>query len=199
MERTEIGRVLRDARFNAALAWLLVVAVLLAGAGSLARGELLGALFAVVVALLAALPALALRSPDVMLPWEVVLFAVLPLVGRLFAQTVVSGQITEYFAVAMLALVVAVELHVFTPVRMNDSFAVLFVVVTTMAAAGVWAVVRWFSDLYANTTFIESEHALLVEFVASTAAGLLAGVVFVVYFRRWAAPQRRVPEEADLP
>ncbi|NIS31208.1 MAG: hypothetical protein GWN07_12825, partial [Actinobacteria bacterium] len=75
--------------------------------------------------------------------------------------------------VAALALIIAVELHLFTPVLMTPSFAVLLVVVGTMAAAGTWAVVRWSADLLLGTTFLldpalteaEIEAGLMWEFV----------------------------------
>jgi hypothetical protein len=86
---------------------------------------------------------------------------------------------------------------------MNYSFAVLFVVVTTMATAGVWAVVQWLSDVYLGTGFIltgESEsvveRALMLNFVAATVAGVLAGVVFELYFRRYADASARLPTAA---
>jgi hypothetical protein len=75
----------------------------------------------------------------------------------------------------------------------------LFVVLATMAAAGVWAVVRYLADLTLGTGFIESEHALVVEFVASTVVGVLAGALYVVYVRRRTAPTERLPREVELP
>jgi len=117
--------------------------------------------------------------------------------GRLLSTTVVTGQLATYLSVAALALVVAVELHAFTPVRMNDAFAVLFVVVTTMATAGVWAVVRWLADGWLGTGFIASERALMWEFVASTVAGILAGLLFVYYVRHRITPADRLPEGVD--
>jgi len=103
--------------------------------------------------------------------------------------------VATYLSVAALALVVAVELHVFTPVEMTYWFAVLFVVVATIATAGVWAVVQWLSDIYLGTTFIHSEHRLMWDFVAATVVGVIAGVVFEWYFRRFARVGPRLPDE----
>jgi hypothetical protein len=141
--------------------------------GSPLAGDPLWALFAGAVALL---PSVAHRSAAVMPPWEVILIAALPVLGRLFATTLVTGQIATYLAVAALALLVSVDLVAFTPVRMSEGFALLFVVLATMAAAGVWAVVRYLADLTLGTGFIGSEHALMVEFVASTVVGYDATV-----------------------
>lgn len=199
MDRAGLDRIIRNRRANALLAWGLVGVVLLVGAASLVTGELLWAVFAVTLVIIAAHPAAALRTPYAMPPWEVVLIAALPTLGRLFSTTLVGGQIAAYLSVAALALLFAVDLDSFTPVEMNDAFAVLFVVVTTMATAGIWAVVRWLADLSLGTGFIASEHALMLEFVASTIAGILAGIVFVFYFRQRTDPHLRVPEEVELP
>lgn len=194
-----LSRIIRSHRANAALAWLLVGLVGLTSVGSLLKGNLLWAVFTGAVAAIALLPAVKFRSGWVMPPWEIVLLAALPTLARLFARTLVGGSLAAYLSVAALALLVAVDLDAFTPVEMNDSFAVLFVVVTTMATAGIWAVVRWVGGIVLATQVIESEHALMLEFVASTGAGAIAGLVYVLYFRRRANPQLRVPEEVETP
>lgn len=178
---------------NVALAWALLAFVLLVLAENVADGDLLWALFAGTVAAVALLPAAAFRDYRVMLPWEVLLLAVLPLLGRSVGAIPTFGQLGAYLSVAALALLVAVELAAFTSVEMTYWFAVLFVVVTTLATAGVWALVRWGADLYLGTGFDLEEHALMLEFVASTGAGVLAGVVFELYFRRRARVADRLP------
>jgi hypothetical protein len=76
---------------------------------------------------------------------------------------------------------------------------VAFVAIATMAVAGMWAVLRWTVDLWLGTGFLLDpalepeaiERGLMLEFVASTVAGLLAGVVFEFYIRRRARVRRR--------
>jgi hypothetical protein len=209
MDATGLRPVLRSRRLNAGLCWLLIAFLGAVAGAEAAVGDLLWAGFVTTLAVLAVVPAVAYRSPWAMLPWEVVALASLPVLGRtlLVGETlfgvVLTGRIVTYLAVAAVALIVAVELDVFTPVRMNYSFAVLFVVVTTMATAGVWAVVQWLSDLYLGTAFIltgepESvvERTLMLDFVAATVAGLAAGVVFEGYFRRYADATARLPSGA---
>jgi len=75
---------------------------------------------------------------------------------------------------------------------MTRTFAVAFVVVTTMATAGVWAVVRWLADIYLGTGFDLDERALMLEFVASTVVGGGGGGVFEYYFRRFARATERL-------
>lgn len=191
MDFTAPDALVGNERLNVVLAWTLTGFVVLAAAGSLIGGDLLWAGFAVGVACLALFPAIAFRNARAVLPWEVLALAALPLIGRTFGSGSVS-EFATYLSVAAIALLVAVELQVFTPVRMTSGFAVAFVVIATMATAGAWAVVRWIADLYLATGFLESEVALMWEFVASTAAGIVAGIVFERYFRRRArAIERR--------
>ena len=183
MSQADLGRIVTSERLNARLAWAVVAGVALVALVSLLGGNVLWAGFAASVVGLSLLPPVMLGSRRAMLPWEVLTLAALPTVGRTVASPVV-GELATYLAVATLALVVAVELHLFTPVEMSYRFAVAFVVITTMAAAGVWAVVRWVADIYLGTGFLGSENALMWEFVASTVAGVGAGVFFEGYVRR---------------
>ena len=212
MTQTGLGRVMESRRVNAAVAWVLVAFLVAMVAAELLRGDVIWAGFTAAVAALAVLPAVAYRDPRMMLPWEVVALASVPVAGRALVagQTIggvtLTGRITTYLAVAAVALIIAVELDVFTPVRMNYTFAVFFVVVATMAAAGVWAVVKWLSDLYLGTSLLltgapedEIEATLMWDFVAATVAGLLAGVVFEYYFRRHADVSQRLPDETGEP
>lgn len=198
-----LDAVLETARSNAVLSWVLVGFVALVVAGSLLGGDLLWAGFALVVLVLSVVPAAVHRRIDVMLPWEVIGLAALPLVGRVFTTVPLTGRFVTYLAVAALALVIAVELDAFTAVEMTAGFAVLFVVVTTVATAGVWAIVRWSLDVTLGTTFMLApsvpqlvvETQLMWEFIYSTLAGAVAGVVFEGYFRRRDRTIRHLPEE----
>ena len=199
MEETTIERLLRDERLNALLAWLVVVGVGLTAVGSVLTGDLLWGVFATVVAAIVLLPPLVFADPAVMLPWEVLALAGLPVLGRSVATLQVTSRVGTYLSVAALALVVVVELHTFTAVSMSPSFAVAFVAIATMGVAGVWAVLRWTIDLWLGTGFLLDpaldpeaiERGLMLEFVASTVAGVLAGVVFEFYIRRRARVSRR--------
>lgn len=204
---TELDRIVEDERLNAVLAWTLVVLVLLVAAGNLAIGELAWAAFAVAVAALALQPPIRFRTPVAMLPWEVLALAALPLLARpiTILSGLGSGALATYFAVAAVALMVAVNLHVFTPVEMNAAFAVVFVAIATMAAAGVWAVVRFAADVLLGTEFLLKpgldehvvERNVMLEFVYSTVAGVGAGLVFDRYFRRRQDRHERLPRAIE--
>ena len=204
MDDSVLARVLNDGRLNAAVGWVLIVLVALLAAGSLLRNQVLSAGFALVIVGLALVPPLEFRNPRAMLPWEVLVLASLPVLGRTFVllSGLGTGRLANYVAVAAIALVAAVELHVFTPVRMNRGFAIAFVILTTMAAAGVWAVARWIPDVLLGTGFLLQpgleeatiERNLMLDFVASTVAGVVGGVVFQFYFCRHAPLEERIVE-----
>ncbi|WP_434530528.1 hypothetical protein ACODNH_15475 [Haloarcula sp. NS06] len=200
----DVARLLRDKRVNALAAWCIVAMLAAVSVTSAVQADLLWAGFAAAVAALALFPPVLLRNRDAMLPWEILLLAASPVVGRLFATLSMTGNLATYLSVAAIALILAVELQLFTPVRMTPRFAVVFVAITTMATAGAWAVVRWVADQFLGTTFMidptVSEHvieeAVMWEFVASTIAGIGAGVVFAYYVRRQAGTSR-LPEEVQ--
>ncbi|RJT06830.1 hypothetical protein [Halococcus sp. IIIV-5B] len=183
MSRADLGRVIESERANAWLAWAVVVAVVVVAAGATVRGKVLGAVFAVGIVAVAVLPPVSFRNRRAMVPWEILAVAAFPTLAWAVVPGIV-GNVATYVSVAALALIIAVELHLFTAIEMSYRFAVVFVVLTTMATAGVWALTRWLAGLYLGTGFLTTETALMWEFVASTIAGVGAGIVFEGYVRR---------------
>ncbi|SFK84305.1 hypothetical protein SAMN04487950_1387 [Halogranum rubrum] len=210
MSRSGLRDVVERRQANAILGWLLVGFLTLVAGAELVERDLLWAGFTLAVVALTIVPAVVYRDPLAMLPWEVIALASLPMLGRALVTgqqvggITLSGRVTTYFAVAAVALIIAVELDVFTPVKMNYSFAVLFVVIATTAAAGVWAIAQWLSDIYLGTNFLlgrptttSPETELMWDFVAATLAGIGAGLLFEFYFRRRRDRQAALTEEAN--
>ncbi|RKD97028.1 hypothetical protein [Halopiger aswanensis] len=195
MTETTLEGLIADGRTNAALAWMLIAAIAVVGVGELLTGGLLWATFAAVLVALALFPPIAFRSTTAMLPWEVLLLAALPVLGMAFGADRLTGHFASYLSVAAIALVLAVELQSFTSVRMTPSFAVVFVVVATLAAAGLWALFRWSAAQTLGVPFTDDHDAVMWEFVYSAVAGLGAGIVFELYFRRLARPETRLPDD----
>ncbi|MDZ7850440.1 MAG: hypothetical protein U5K70_06400 [Halodesulfurarchaeum sp.] len=206
MERSgELATLMGNTHLNAILGWGFLLALALVGAESALDGDWVWVVVSLTVVALGAIPPLVFKDPRVMLPWEVLALGIVPL----FARGLLGGMIADvaaYLGVSAVALVIAVDLEVFTRVRMTTWFAVVFVVVTTMATAGIWAVLRWVSDVLLGTTLIYPSplpvspaveavalEALMWDFVAATVGGLLAGVIFALYFRRLAAGRNRLP------
>lgn len=211
MEARRLRDVLEDQRLNAWSGWLLLSVMTVGALGELLTGgEAVWGVFVLLVVAVAVVPAVAFRDVTAMLPWELLLLAGFPAVGRVLisGETVAgitfSGRVTTYLAVAAVALIVAVELDVFTPVRMSHGFAVFFVTIATMAASGVWAVLRYASDVLIGTGFLLDgrpeevvERALMLDFVAATVAGVVAGFLFEFYFRRQSNADARTDVEVS--
>ena len=193
-----LGSFLRSARANATVAWLLLFGVGSIAAVSVVVGDLLWAGFALAIIAIALVPPATFRAGRVMLPWEVLALVTFPLAGRVLASGGMTQLLASHVAIAALALIVAVELHVFTPVRMTDWFAVAFVIVTTLATAGLWAVVQWVSDVILGTQLIPNLRILMIHFTGAKIAGFGAGILFTYYFRRTSTVHHRCCPGFDL-
>lgn len=164
--------------------WVLVGLLALAVLENVRSGDAVWTGFLVVTFAILLFPPLAARDPWEMLPPEVVALAVLPGVVRAlwrFGPTWV-GEYATYVGVAAVSLAVVVELTRFTEAEMAPWFADATVVLMTMAAIGVWAIVQFYSDQYLGTDLLGSLNATMWAFVRATVAGVLAAVFFELYF-----------------
>ncbi|WP_241211146.1 hypothetical protein [Halorubrum lacusprofundi] len=119
-----IERLFRDSRTNALLGWAVVGVLLVAFAESALDADLQWMVFIGVVSVIVLVPAIAYRSWEVMLPWELIGLATFPILVRgVIGGTV--GTFATYLALAGLALVVVVELHMFTELNVTHWFAVV--------------------------------------------------------------------------
>jgi hypothetical protein len=173
----------RDTRVNAALAWLLVGALAVVAITALLEFLLVRMALAAVAAFVAVAPALAERTWTRTVPWPLLLVCSIPLSIGAVEPGLFADFITG-LSIAALGMLVVVALQSAGLVRMTPNFAVVFVVLTTMATAGFWAVGSAASTQYLGTTFVETNDDLMVIFTAATLAGVVAGGLFRVYFQR---------------
>jgi len=185
-----LARLFRNGRNNALIAWLLVAVLVGVFVESVLDVDLLWMTFVAATAAIVLVPPLAHRDWRVMLPWELLLLGLLPILVRgLFGGEV--GTFAAYLSFAALALFITVELHMFTTLRVTHWFAVAFVVLVTLASVAAWSIVRWNMDRYLGTSFLVDNETLMVEFIYVTLAGLAAGVLFDAYFKRRGRQLRR--------
>ena len=178
-----LARLVRDGRFNALAAWPMIAVLAGVLVESAADYDLLSAAIVVGLAAVVLAPTAAARDWRAMLPAELLGLALLPvLVRALFGGE--PGTFATYVAIAALALVITVDLHMFTALRVTHWFAVVFVVMATLATAAVWTVLRWNLDQRVGTTYLTTNDALMMEWLYVTLAGLVAGILFDGYFRR---------------
>lgn len=178
-----LAQLFRNGRTNAVLSWLLVGVLAMVLVESFLETDRHWIVFVAVTGGIVLLPPVAYGDWQVMLPWELLVVALLPVLVRgLFGGEV--GTFATYLALAGVALVVTVELHMFTDLQLTHWFAVTLVVMTTMAAGAAWTIVRWTMDIVFETSFLTTNEALMLEWSAVTLAGFVAGILFDSYFRR---------------
>lgn len=196
---------------GAAVTWLLAGAVCVLGVIAGTRIGPAWAGLAGLLVLVTVLPALASRRLRNVPPWPLLVIGAVPIAVRTVTPTEVDslgslperlpGRTVEVLvtfadaaALAALALLVVAVLQQFTSIRMTTRFGSFFVVVTTVGLAGFWAVARWAGQQYLtlDTGFVTTNRALMVEFAATLAAGVLVALLFGPYFcRARPAPARR--------
>ncbi len=122
---------IRDGRTNAVIAWALVAILTAVFVESVFEADYRWILFVSVVGFVVLVPPVAFREWRVMLPWELLVLAWLPILARgLVGGTV--GTFASYLSLAALALLVIVELHMFTDLALTHWFAIGLVVLTTL-------------------------------------------------------------------
>lgn len=180
----EFENFFRDTRLNTYLSWFITVSIAAVLVESILSLDILWIIFSGLMLAVILLPVIAYRDLRVMLPWELVLIGSIPVIVRTLNISLLSNEVATYFAMAALALIIAVELHIFTKIKFNHTFAVGFTVVGTLALAGIWSVLRYNMDVYMGTSFLTTNEALMEEFINATAAGILSGILFDTYFTR---------------
>ncbi|MGM0398048.1 MAG: hypothetical protein ACQEQY_03560 [Halobacteriota archaeon] len=178
-----IERLFRNSSTNAMIAWVLVGVLLSVFVESLVGFDIQWLVFVGFVGAVVLLPPIAYREWRVMLPWELLVLALLPIIVRAVFGGIL-GTFATYLSLAGLALIVIVELHMFTSLKVTPWFAIALVTMTTLAAVAAWTIFRWNADKFLGTTYLLDNETLMMEWIYVTLAGLVAGILFETYFSR---------------
>lgn len=181
---SRIAVALESGSTNAAAAWLLVAVLSVGAVANALEGDFLWTVYAAAVVAVALVPVALTGDASTLVSWDVLALAALPVLAR---RVGVVAEPLTYVSVAALALLVAVEVDAFSAAEMPHWFAVLFVVLTTLSVASLWAVLQYASDLWLSTDFLAGRVPLMWDLVAAAVAGVGAGVAFELYFRRYGA------------
>ncbi len=171
-------------RKNAILSWILSVYLLITSFNIFLDGNITWSIYTLLIVLLIFLPTMRSQELTDMVPFEVLVLLAVPFTLKGIEFGFIASHTLNYLSTATVALLIIVELDTFTSFKTNHWFSVYLVMLTTAAMAGLWAVIRWFSDIYLGTGLIVSENLLMWEFAAATVAGLFAGKLFGFYFRK---------------
>lgn len=174
----------RDTWLNMVLAWSITSFIAVVFVESVIDFDFLWMVFTGFLLVVIVLPPIVYRNKYAVLPWELLLVTAVPVIVRALNVSVFSSRIATFISLAALALVIAVELHVFTNVKFSHGFAIVFVVVSTLAIEGVWSLIRFYIDVFLGTSFLTTNEELMMEWAEVTVAGLFAGLLFDFYFRR---------------
>ncbi|MFB6179367.1 MAG: hypothetical protein ABEI77_06555 [Halorientalis sp.] len=170
-------RVIADRRLNAVGAWLLAAVLAGLSCWTAVAGSILWTGFTLVCLGLVLTPALVTGELAVMPDAELVGALTVPLIVR----TVWSFHtVLVAIVLATLALLVVAEIDAFSSAQFTPWFAVVFVVLTTMAVVGLWAVAQFGSDVFLGTDYLTTRIDLMWKLVTASAVGLGAGVLFSV-------------------
>ncbi|MFW6435305.1 MAG: hypothetical protein ACOCY1_02890 [Halovenus sp.] len=162
--------------------WVLIGGITISGIVSLLVGELLWGVFVLLIALVAALPALVLRDWSATVPW--------PLLAVLTVAVVVwvadfHRETAGYFTIVALALIIVIELESFTSISLSRRFAVVFCAMVTMALEGLWIIAQAVSDRWLGTAFLTSQVELQWDIVSVTVVAVGVGVLYYGYATRF--------------
>jgi hypothetical protein len=175
---------LHDGRLNNAVGWAIVLLMAFVLGESLLEMDIVWAGFTGLVVLVIVLPTLQGDDWRIKIPWAFLVLASMPITARALDIGMVRSPIFFYLSFAALALIIAVEIHMYTETKMTHWFAVVFVSLTTIAIEGTWAVSRWYADSLLGTSLLPPHDDLMLDFIAVIGVGIGAGIVFDIYFRR---------------
>lgn len=170
-------------RGNAVIGWVVAIIVTVAAAVNfLSNAPIWGGLFLFLVAAIT-LPAVVTHNWTIMVPWPLPVVAAIAVVLRVAG---VYPGASGYVVIATLALVIVVELDVFTPIRLSRRFALGFAVLTTLALEAVWIIIQFLSDRLLGTGYLTTQTELQEDIVIVTLTGFAFGVIFYWYLTRLA-------------
>ena len=173
----------RNSQLNAIFAWVLMTIMASVFVESILDFDVQWIAFVGFVGAIVLLPPIAYRDWRVMLPWELLVLTLFPILVRgLVGGTV--GTFATYLAIAALSLIVIVEFHMFTSLKVTHLFAVTLVTMTTLATVAAWTIFRWNADRLLGTNYLVDNETLMIEWLFVALAGLVAGILFDIYFTR---------------
>ncbi|MEZ5334228.1 MAG: hypothetical protein R2741_02790 [Methanolobus sp.] len=186
----KLSKLLKNTALNAFAGWTMVLLLSLLGIGNFIYGRFIWTILIAFVVVIIIAPAIRMRKFSVMPAWYFVFLAILPIVSSSTAWFFFETSIPFYISVATIALLLAAEINWFTSVKMNYKFAILLVIVTTLAISGLWHLVEWLLDIHFGTSYLLNalssdaiNDAVMHQFIYATIAGIAAGLFFGWYFK----------------
>lgn len=198
---------------NMVFAWLLIIVLAITVLLGFATARYEQILYGLMALCIIIAPSVVFRDPTIMPPWYFIALICIPLLWEAYIPYQFETAIIPSLAIATLGLLMVVELHRFTILRLVPWFAITLTMLFTLAIGGVLYVIQWSTDVVLGTSLLldgRSEEAInatvMIEFIYFTVAGILAGILFWLYYRhasadptaRMAVPESPQPEREDV-
>lgn len=171
-----------DERVNAVLGWAMTGIVALAVIESFLTDAYLWGSLGVLIVAIVALPVAVTGHSTAMVPWPIPFVAAVAVVLRAFEF---YPDITGYVVIGTIALMIVVELDIYTEVELSRRFAVVFATMMTMSFQAFWIIAQYYSDRWLGTEFLWSQTELQWDIVYVTAVGIALGILAEWYFARF--------------
>jgi len=177
---------------EAEASWVSSVLLMLLTIYAIVKFEVLWAILGITSLSLYALPIVTMRDPFRALPWEITVILAAPMALHFSVGSHALSDIHWWndfsslalaFSLATIGFLMTVELQIYTNVRMNRPFAVFFVVMFTLAAAGFWEVGLYFGDMLYKTHNQGSNADVMMTLVWVLVGGILMGLFYTVYLK----------------
>ena len=126
------------------------------------------------------------------MPFELIAILILPLYIHATGYTKSAEDIdswkillsqTSVMAYSVIGMFLIAELMAFTSLKINRTFAVLFVTVFCVSTSCILSVFEYLSDQLLSTDLIESNYAVMMRFIYSFIGGIIMGIFFDLYLR----------------
>lgn len=194
-------RVPVERMLEAEVSWACSLVLLALTIYAIYKFDVLWAVLGIASLALYLLPILSMLDPFKAIPWEITVILAAPMIlhysGSSQALTQNVGWWGDFsslalaFSLSTIGFLMTVELQMYTNVRMNRPFAVVFVILFTLAAAGFWEVGLYLGDLHYGTHHQGTNEDVMMTLVWVLVGGILMGLFYTLYLRAMSVHRKK--------
>lgn len=193
---------------EAEASWIASLVLFFATIYVTVRVDLMWMVFGIAAISLYVLPIVSMRNPFRALPWEMVLLLAAPILlhisegsGPLVEQVGWWKDLTSIafaFSLTTIGFMLTVEMQMYTKVRMNRPFAILFVMLFTLGASGFWQVGLWIDQKLYGANLLTSNTAAMMTLLWALIGGIFMGIAYDIYIHAMSKGRRESLGFIDL-
>jgi hypothetical protein len=190
----------RERIIESEVSWIAGMLLFYSTVYSLLTFDVLWVFFGITALSLYVLPIITMRDPFRALPWEMTLLLAAPIILHISAGSQALNENLSWwddftslafaFSISTLGFLLTVELQMYSAVRMNRAFAVLFVVVFTLAVSGFWQIGEFVGDRVYGTHYQGSNWSVMMTLAWSLVGGIVMGFFYDLYLRTMSEKRR---------